>query len=99
MRDAMDTPLAFVRDLLDAADDDESREPRPARAPDPAMVASRAAMLDATANVLGAVRELLQAGEDMLRLRRDRLTTDAEEPPPPTPLRRERPRERVDFTY
>jgi hypothetical protein len=96
MRDAMDAPLAFVRDLLESAEDDE---PRPARVADPAMVASRAAMLDATANVLGALRELLQAGEDMVRLRRDRLTTDAEEPPPPTPLRRERPRERVDFTY
>jgi hypothetical protein len=99
MRDSMDAPLAFVRDLLDSADDDEPSPARSSRAADPAMVASRAAMLDATANVLGALRELLQAGEDMVRLRRDRLTTEAEEPPPPTPLRRERPRERVDFTY
>ena len=96
MRDAMDAPLAFVRDLLESADEDE---PRAARSADPAMAASRAAMLDATANVLGALRDLLQAGEDMVRLRRERLNIDAEEPPPPTPLRPERPRERVDFTY
>ena len=72
MSDAADLPFTFLRDLFDDAD--PWVEPEAADAVDEPYVASRAAMLDATANVLAAMRELLQAAEDMARLRRDRLT-------------------------
>ena len=58
-------------------------------------------MLDATANVLAAMRELLQAAEDMVRLRRDRLTdVDVAAPPAPSDPAANGPhRQRIDFTY
>ena len=63
---------------------------------DPALSSARAAALDATANLLAALRQLLQATEDMVRLRRDRLI---EEPAPRAPREHQRGRERVDHTY
>ena len=79
MSDAADLPFTFLRDLFDDAE--PWSEPSDPHTADEPYVASRAAMLDATANVLAAMRELLQATEDMVRLRRDRLTD-------PTRLRR-----------
>ena len=98
MPDASDLPFTFLRDLFDDAE--PMGEPTAADAADEQHVAARAAMLDATANVLAAMRELLQSAEDMVRLRRERLTdVDAEPPaPPPGPAANGRPRQRIDFT-
>jgi hypothetical protein len=94
MREDRDVPFAFLQDLLDLAEEPPAcATGRPA---DPALSSSRAAALDATANVLAALRQLLQATEDMVRLRRDRLI---EEPAPPAPWEQHRGRERVDLTY
>jgi len=94
MRDDHDVPFAFLEDLLDGAEEPTAHATR--RPTDPALAGSKAAVLDATANVLAAVRQLLQATEDMVRLRRDRLT---EQPTPPAPREQPRGRERVDLTY
>jgi hypothetical protein len=94
MREDRDVPFAFLEDLLDAAEEPTAHAT--GRPTDPALSSSKAAVLDATANVLAAVRQLLQATEDMVRLRRDRLT---QEPAPPAPRERHRGRERVDLTY
>ena len=59
-------------------------------------------MLDATANVLAAIRELHPAAEDMVRLRRDRLTeADADATalrPRRHPAANGHRRQRIDFT-
>ena len=99
MSDAADLPFTFLRDLFDDAD--PWVEPDETDAADDPYVASRAAMLDATANVLAAMRELLQATEDMVRLRRDRLTEAEPKTPaaPPGPAAANgRRRQRIDFT-
>jgi hypothetical protein len=98
MPDAADLPFTFLRDLFDDAEqwvepgvgDDTGDEQ---------LVAARAAMLDATANVLAAMRELIQTAEDMVRLRRDRLTdVEAEAPAtPPSPPANGHRRQRIDF--
>jgi len=94
MREDRDVPFAFLKDLLDLADEPPTcATGRPA---DPALSSSRIAVLDATANVLAGLRQLLQATEDMVRLRRDHLV---EEPAPPAPREQHRGRERVDLTY
>jgi hypothetical protein len=81
--DAADLPFTFLRDLFDDAD--PWVEPDETDAAAEPYVASRAAMLDATANVLAAMRELLQATEEMVRLRRDRLVDgDAGPAAPPS---------------
>jgi hypothetical protein len=99
MSDAADLPFTFLRDLFDDAE--PWSEPSDSEPADEPYVASRAAMLDATANVLAAMRELLQATEDMVRLRRDRLTdADAETPASPSASAANgHPRQRIDFTY
>jgi len=97
MREDRDVPFAFLEELLDGADEPSAYAT--ARPADPALSSSKAAVLDATADVLAAVRRLLQVTEDMVRLRRDRLT---EEPAPPAsraPREQHRGRERVDLTY
>jgi hypothetical protein len=94
MREDRDVPFAFLRDLLDLAEEPPAGATgRPA---DAAVTSARAAALDATANLLAALRQLLQATEDMVRLRRDRLI---EEPAPRAPREQRRGRERVDLTY
>jgi hypothetical protein len=57
-------------------------------------------MLDATANVLAAMRELIQTAEDVVRLRRERLTeADAAPPAPPSGAAANgHKRQRIDFT-
>ncbi len=72
MPDATDLPFRFLRDLFDDADPWVDPEVEDV-ADDEQFVAARAAMLDATANVLASVRELIQSAEDMVRLRRERL--------------------------
>jgi hypothetical protein len=94
MREDRAVPFAFLQDLLDLAE--EPPAGATAHPADPAGSGSRAAVLDATANVLAALRQLLQATEDMVRLRRDRLI---EEPASPAPREQHRGRERVDLTY
>jgi hypothetical protein len=94
MREDRDVPFAFLEDLLDGTE--EPTAPAPGRPTDAALSSSKAAVLDATVNVLAAVRQLLQATEDMVRLRRDRLT---EPPEAPAPREQHRGRERVDLTY
>jgi hypothetical protein len=97
MRERPDVPFAFLQDLLD--DEDEPYTRAPGDAADPALSGSKAAVLDATANVLAALRQWLQVTEDMVRLRRDRLIEENEEPPVPAPPQEHRGRERVDLTY
>ena len=94
MREDRDVPFAFLRDLLDL--DEEPPAGATGRPADPALSSARAAALDATANLLAALRQLLQATEDMVRLRRDRLI---EEPAPRAAREHHRGRERVDLTY
>jgi hypothetical protein len=72
MPDATDLPFRFLRDIFDGADPWVDPEVDDV-AHDEQFVAARAAMLDATANVLAAMRELVQSAEDMVRLRRERL--------------------------
>jgi hypothetical protein len=99
MSDDPDLPFTFLRDLFDDAE--RPGEPAAADAADEQHVASRAAMLDATANVLAAMREFLQTAEDMVRLRRERLT-DADagpQAPPAAPTANGNARQRIDFTY
>ena len=96
--DAADLPFAFLRDLFDDAD--PWVEPEATDAADEPYVASRVAMLDATANVLAAMREFFQTAEDVVRLRRDRLVDgDARAAaPPPGPTANGHGRERIVFT-
>lgn len=94
MRERPDVPFAFLHEVLGATE--EPDEGTSTRSPDAALSGSKAAILDATANVLASLRQLLQATEDMVRLRRDRLI---EEPTAPEPPRDQRTRERVDLTY
>ena len=98
MPDATDLPFTFLRDLIDDAD--PWVDPTVEDATDEQHAAARAAMLDATANVLAAMRELIQTAEDMVRLRRERLSdtvTDAPRPSAAPPANGHR-RERIDFT-
>jgi hypothetical protein len=63
-----------------------------------ALRSSRAGLLDAAAGVLAAMRALLEATEDHLRLRRDRLldgTDGSTREPAPEPSSRHR----IDLTY
>jgi len=94
MRDAGDVPFAFLHDVLGAAEEPDEGERT--RSPDAALSGSKAAILEATADVLASLRKLLQATEDLVRLRRDRLLDEPEAPQPP---REQRRRERVDLTY
>jgi len=94
MHERREVPFVFLNDLLDRAD--ESSEPAQDRPLDEELMGSKAAVLDATANVIGALRQLLQATEDMVRLRRERLT---QKPPPPPPRAEHHGRERVDISY
>jgi len=98
MPDAPDFPFTYLRDLFDGVE--APGDPASGDSHDDQFVAARAAMLDATADVLAAMRELIQSAEDMVRLRRDRLTdADGEAPvsqsaPPANGHRRHR----IDFT-
>jgi hypothetical protein len=95
MRNGSEPPFAFMRDLLATEPD----EPETRLAVDAQTAGSKAAVLDATVNVLAALRQLLQATEDMVRLRRDRLL-EVRDDPPVTRRAPEQPRrERVDLTY
>ena len=94
MPERPDVPFAYLQDVLGGAE--EPGEGENIGSPDAALSGSKAAMLDATANVLAALRQLLQATEDMVRVRRDRLIEDPEVPAPP---REQHGRERVDLTY
>jgi hypothetical protein len=64
-----------------------------------ALSGSKAALLDATADVLAALRRLLEATEEMVRVRRDRLIGEQEEPSVSAPAPAQHRRERVDITY
>jgi len=94
MRERRDLPFVFLHDLLDH--EDEPSEHARSGAPDEELTGSKAAVLDATANVLGALRQLLKATEDMVRLRRERLIA---KPAPPRPRVEHHGRERVDISY
>jgi hypothetical protein len=101
MPDAADLPFTFLRDLMDDAE--PWVDPIVDDVTDEQHVAARAAMLDATANVLAAMRELIQTAEDMVRLRRDRLTdaapdADAPRAPSSSPPANGHRRQRIDFT-
>ena len=98
MPDAPDFPFTFLRDLFDGVE--TPGDPASGDAGDDQFVAAHAAMLDATANVLAAMRELIQSAEDMVRLRRDRLTDVDAEPPvsPSAPPANGHRRHRIDFT-
>jgi len=98
MPDAADLPFTFLRDLMDDAD--PWVDPTVDGTTDEQHVAARAAMLDATANVLAAMRELIQTAEDMVRLRRERLTDATDDPPraPSPPPANGHRRQRIDFT-
>ena len=97
MPEASDLPFAFLRDMLAQGgepDDDAGEGPRS----DPATESGKAALLDATVGVLAALRQLLQAAEDIVRVRRDRLGSDAPDASPPRSSSQSG-RERLDLSY
>jgi hypothetical protein len=97
MRERGDVPFAFLQELLDLATEPDDTGPLgPA---DVALSGSKAAMLDATADVLAALRRLLEATEEMVRVRRDRLIGESEPPVVPSSGSVQHRRERVDITY
>jgi len=97
MRERRDVPFAFLQDLLDLADDPDDGSPLGPT--DVALSGSKAAMLDATADVLAALRRLLEATEEMVRVRRDRLIGEAGEADVRSSESAQPRRERVDITY
>ncbi len=102
MPEAADLPFAFLRDLLarDDTGDDEARAETTSIRPEATNESAKAAMLDATVGVLAALRQLLQAAEDLVRERRDRMgTSAATDPPPSSPSPAQPGRERLDLTY
>jgi hypothetical protein len=101
MPDATDLPFRVLRDLFDDAG--PWVDPEVDDVADEQFVAARAAMLDATANVLASMRELIQSAEDMVRIRRERLTdadpaSDAPPASPAAPQANGHGRQRIDFT-
>jgi hypothetical protein len=97
MRERADVPFAFLQDLLDLAT--EPDDAGPLGPTDVALAGSKAAMLDATADVLAALRRLLEATEEAVRVRRDRLIGEQEEASVSAPESEQSRRERVDITY
>jgi hypothetical protein len=97
VRERRDVPFAFLQDLLDLAN--EPDDAAPIGPTDVALSGSKAAMLDATADVLAALRRLLEATEEMVRVRRDRLIGEQQEPSVSASAPEQRRRERVDITY
>jgi hypothetical protein len=97
MPERSEVPFAFLQDLLDLAG--EPDDAGPLGPTDIALSGTKAAMLDATADVLAALRRLLEATEEMVRVRRDRLIGEQEEPAVPSSGRPQHRRERVDITY
>ena len=97
MRERADVPFAFLQGLLDLAT--EPDDVGPLGPTDVALAGSKAAMLDATADVLAALRRLLEATEEAVRVRRDRLIGEQEECSVSEPVSEPRGRERVHITY
>jgi hypothetical protein len=96
--EAADLPFAFLRDMLAQSDTRMSDEAGSSLPTDAATEAAKTAMLDATVNILAGLRQLLQAAEDMVRLRRDRVASTSPEAPQ-SPTDAPHGRERLDLTY
>jgi hypothetical protein len=88
-----DDLFEMITSRLRVAEQEPTEDPNSAAA----LRSSRAGLLDAAAGVLAAVRVLLEATEDHLRLRRDRLldATDSSRGQDREPSSRHR----IDLTY